>query len=207
MEGMQTREELRSSLLEYEEQLRTVRALLADDPENAEYAELQTTLEEMTAMTRDLLEDDEEDGGRGGNAGAAPAAPAAAPGSAALGAADGPGPSGAGAGPARDAPRPVRVSRDDWKVGDVCEARYSGDGQWYRATVVGLIHDPVAGPVSGGAAGYEVNFSDYGNREDVGAEDIRDPVIVKVRPRGRDVVVDVRTPRHTGDRRDAPSVR
>ena len=189
---MQTREELQASLLEYQEQLQTVITLLADDPENEEYKELRATLEEMTEMTKDLLRDEDTgDAGRndgaekrgtddGTGAGTVPSMSAGR--NAAARDIYGTGTSTLGeGGREEEAPRPVRVSRNDWNVGDVCEARFSGDGLWYKAVVLGVIHDPMVGhPGTSGAVGYEVKFSDYGNREDVSAEDVRDPVIVKV---------------------------
>ncbi|CAN0907391.1 Survival of motor neuron-related-splicing factor 30 [Linum grandiflorum] len=48
-------EELTSNLSTYREQLDTVRQLLADEPENSEYADMEKELHEVIALTEELL--------------------------------------------------------------------------------------------------------------------------------------------------------
>lgn len=66
-------------------------------------------------------------------------------------------------------------------AGATCLARFSVDGQWYRAKVE---HADVSDPV---APSYWVRFLDYGNREKVGGAEIRsiDAALSAVPPQAR----------------------
>ena len=60
-----------------------------------------------------------------------------------------------------------------WKKGDACEARYFDDGHWYRATIVKVIRDKSGKPIPSGQPAYRVHFTDYGNKEEVTADEVR----------------------------------
>ena len=51
----QSAEEMAASLAEYKEQLAQVEALLAADPANAEFLDVKASLEEVIALTEDLV--------------------------------------------------------------------------------------------------------------------------------------------------------
>jgi hypothetical protein len=58
-------------------------------------------------------------------------------------------------------PKSITATRQSWKVGDFCVARWSEDGVWYNAEILDL-----------SMTGYLVRFSDYGNEVTVKEEDV-----------------------------------
>ena len=163
---------------DYEAQLASVRELLEAEPENEEYVELEKTLKEVVDMTADLLRDaaqaeEEEEREKMTttpeemrlDAASAPSPAVVATTTAAVG--------------VESVPAPLRVTGRgaSWQPGEMCEAKYSGDGRWYKARIV-----DVRGTANGSdGCTYVVHFSDYGNSEEVRSDCVRDPVIVKVR--------------------------
>ena len=111
----QSLDELVANLATYKEQLNDVDELLKSDPTNAEFLEVKSSLEEVIALTEDLVK---EAGGCDGDEADASAAAAAA------------------------APPPPPAADDDAAtvfaslVGTKCRARF--DGVWYDAVVDGV---------------------------------------------------------------------
>ena len=109
----QSLDELVANLATYKEQLNDVDELLTSDPTNAEFLEVKSSLEEVIALTEDLVK---EAGGGDGDEAAA----------------------GAGAAP----PPPPPAADDDAAavfaslVGTKCRAKF--DGVWYDAVVDGV---------------------------------------------------------------------
>ncbi|KAF6257849.1 hypothetical protein COO60DRAFT_1701647 [Scenedesmus sp. NREL 46B-D3] len=177
-------EELQQNLHDYREQQQQVETLLLSDPGNEELREMYDSLSEVIQLTEDLLRD----------AGAPEAAPAPAPAPAAAGpaaAAAAAAPSSSLeqqqqqiATPAElniaamlpasvaDQIRRAQVKQAllgqgnaAWAVGAACVALYSGDGQYYPATVKGVTD----------AGNFVVLFEGYGNEEELPITNVRPP--------------------------------
>ena len=56
----------------------------------------------------------------------------------------------------------VRAS-PEWVVGDICEARWSEDGIWYKAEIIAISD----------SNRFRVRFTDYGNEDEVGGDAVR----------------------------------
>ena len=108
--------ELAASLQEYQEQLGQVQELLAVEPHNSEYLDLQQSLLEVIGLTSDLLRS---------------SAPASGITSDLL-RSGGPSASGFSSGPSL--PTTGNLLKTKWSPGEPCQAMFS-DGQWYPATV------------------------------------------------------------------------
>lgn len=176
-------EELQANLRDYEEQLEQVGQLLLDDPENKEYKGIYESLAEVIALTKELIADAQA------VEPAQPVAPAAAPQQqqqqqAPLVGAAVPPPLGAAA--ITQAPEvrlpsvlPPQVAQQikdaqqraalagqapaAWAIGALCQAVYSGDGQWY---------DGVVEAVSA-SGNFVVAFEGYDTREEVERQSVR----------------------------------
>ncbi|CAI0378532.1 unnamed protein product [Linum tenue] len=108
-------EELASNLSTYREQLDSVRQLLADDPDNAEYADMEKELGEVIALTEELLETAKQSEVVGSDIGA-----------------------GSSVSPTFGQSKELADSSDQigkFPVGSRVQAVWSEDGEWYDATV------------------------------------------------------------------------
>ena len=136
--------ELRESLRGYEAQLEEAKLLLNTEPENQEYVQLEKALREVVEMTQDILKDaeqaeeeEEEEEETRGHASVDDAATAVHPSTST--AADMP------------IPLPFAGRGSYWQPGEVCEAKYSGDGRWYKAKIV-HVRTTGGGVAAGGVA-------------------------------------------------------
>lgn len=149
---MQSIDELRSNLATYEAQKAQVEELLAQDSDNAEFQELNTSLAEVVDLTRDLLQEALQ-----GSTALSDLPPSLPPG----------GEGGIQYGQPRAAPIVVETSAPAvssflppqvaqqiraaqqkaalqgdapaaWGIGARCQAVWSGDGEWYNATITGV---------------------------------------------------------------------
>lgn len=105
--------DLASSLSTYKEQLQQVRQLLADDPGNAEYVDMEKELAEVIALTEELLATAKQNEISGSDIGTSVSAAAA------------------------QSKEMVKTSdyEDKFPVGTKVQAVWSEDGEWYDATV------------------------------------------------------------------------
>ena len=139
----QSLDELVANLATYKEQLNDVDELLTSDPTNAEFLEVKSSLEEVIALTEDLVK--EAGGGDGDEADEADASAAAAP-----------------------PPPPPPAADDDAAavfaslVGTKCRAKF--DGVWYDAVVDGV--NETNGRI-------KVTFTQYGTVAELDADDIK----------------------------------
>ena len=62
----------------------------------------------------------------------------------------------------RPRPRPM-LSQKSWKIGDICEARYTEDGLWYIARIDDVSND----------GQFLVNYIEYGNSEILRSDSLR----------------------------------
>ncbi|WIA16543.1 hypothetical protein OEZ85_013217 [Tetradesmus obliquus] len=189
-------EELQQNLHDYREQQQQVETLLLSDPGNEELREMYDSLSEVIQLTVDLLKDAGASEAAAAAAAAVPAAAglaaAAAAGAAApaLAAAAAAGPSSleqqqqivtpaelniAAMLPASVADQIRRAQVKQallgqgnaaWAVGAACLALYSGDGQYYPATVKAVTD----------AGNFVVLFEGYGNEEELPAASVRPPL-------------------------------
>ncbi|KAI3977270.1 hypothetical protein MKX01_009239 [Papaver californicum] len=142
-------DELGSNLSTYKEQLQQVRALLVDDPGNSEYADMEKELQEVIALTEELLataKQSEFTGlDSGANAGASPSLPHSE-----------------GTSDYTQASNHLSDSFQKFSVGTKVQAVWSEDGEWYDATVEALTPN-----------GYYVHFEGWGNREEVDPDNVK----------------------------------
>uniref|UniRef100_A0A7N0RFS3 Tudor domain-containing protein n=1 Tax=Kalanchoe fedtschenkoi TaxID=63787 RepID=A0A7N0RFS3_KALFE len=142
-------EELVSNLSTYKEQLQQVRTLLADDPGNSEYADMEKELSEVIALTEELLVSarQNETSGQDGSIGVNP---------------------GFSLHPSfgNSQEEMVGAFTSDYvpkfAVGTKVQAVWSDDGEWYNATVEALTPN-----------GYYVYYDEWGNREEVDPDNVR----------------------------------
>nr|KJB66539.1 hypothetical protein B456_010G142900 [Gossypium raimondii] len=106
-------DDLASSLSTYKEQLQQVRQLLADDPGNAEYVDMEKELAEVIALTEELLATAKQNEISGSDIGTSVSAAAA------------------------QSKEMVKTSdyEDKFPVGTKVQAVWSEDGEWYDATI------------------------------------------------------------------------
>lgn len=126
-------EELKANLVNYREQLLHVEGLLAAEPGNAEFEEVQRGLLEVIELTEDLLSSDQRDNTNHGLHSGADAHE------------DG-----------------FEDYSDQFAVGTKVQAVWSGDGEWYNATVEALT-----------PLGYQVLYEGWGNTEEVDFDNVR----------------------------------
>ncbi|KAB2077927.1 hypothetical protein E1A91_A06G126800v1 [Gossypium mustelinum] len=105
--------DLASSLSTYKEQLQQVRQLLADDPGNAEYVDMEKELAEVIALTEELLATAKQNEISGSDIGTSVSAAAAQ---------------------SKEMVKPSDY-KDKFPVGTKVQAVWSEDGEWYDATV------------------------------------------------------------------------
>ncbi len=127
--------ELREKLGEYRQQLKEVEGLLEVEQGNEEYLQIKSDLVDVIALTTDLLKLKEAEDASSKPSHALPFVPP-----------------------------PVNSSHPNFfAVVTVCEAKFSEDGVWYKATINSILE--------GGK--YHVTYVDYGNEEVVSIADIR----------------------------------
>ncbi|KAJ0960808.1 hypothetical protein J5N97_001309 [Dioscorea zingiberensis] len=138
-------DELASNLSTYKDQLREVRKLLADDPRNSEYADMEKELKEVISLTEELL--------------------ATAKQSEIAGLVD---QLDADVSPSegqfdKTSPSTMEPGQHDrFSVGTKVQAVWSEDGEWYDATIEALTPN-----------GYYVHYDEWGNKEEVDPGNIR----------------------------------
>ncbi|KAK4769479.1 hypothetical protein SAY86_027629 [Trapa natans] len=144
-----TIDDLASNLSTYKDQLRQVRQLLVDDPENAEYADMQKELEEVIALTEELLLTARQ------NEVSAQDTHANATESLSLSYTKG---------RANDKVQLEGFPGLDEKlpIGSKVQAVYSEDGEWYEATIEAYTPN-----------GYYVSYDGWGNKEEVDPDNVR----------------------------------
>lgn len=140
-------EELSSNLSTYKDQLRQVRQLLVDDPGNSEYADMQKELEEVIALTEELLataRQNEISGSDIGRSAGESLSFSEAKGS------------------SEKKMQPVSDYHQLLPIGSKVQAVYSDDGEWYDATIEAHT-----------ANGYYVCYDGWGNKEEVDPDNVR----------------------------------
>ncbi|KAK4762098.1 hypothetical protein SAY87_029982 [Trapa incisa] len=144
-----TIDDLASNLSTYKDQLRQVRQLLVDDPENAEYADMQKELEEVIALTEELLLTARQ------NEVSAQDTHTNATESLSLSYTKG---------HANDKVQLEGFPGLDEKlpIGSKVQAVYSEDGEWYEATIEAYTPN-----------GYYVSYDGWGNKEEVDPDNVR----------------------------------
>ncbi|XP_021720185.1 survival of motor neuron-related-splicing factor 30-like [Chenopodium quinoa] len=142
-------EELTSNISTYKEQLQQVKLLLEDDPGNSEYKDMEKELEEVIALTEELLETTKQ------NEIFVSAISTNASTSDTL----------------RESNRISQYEMDSinmldredrFPVGTKIQAVWSEDGEWYNATVEACTLN-----------GYFVRFDEWGNKEEVDPANVR----------------------------------
>lgn len=69
----------------------------------------------------------------------------------------------------------LNESSNGWKVGDKCEAKWSEDETWYKATILQIVRVDERETVT-------VKFDEYGNRDTIPIADVRAPQNLPERP-------------------------
>ncbi|THU63811.1 hypothetical protein C4D60_Mb01t19780 [Musa balbisiana] len=136
-------EDLASNVSTYKDQLREVRKLLADDPGNSEYADMEKELEEVIALTEELL---------------VTAKPADAN---QLDTDASPQDQFGGASQSKVASY-EHSQPYGFSAGTKVQAVWSEDGEWYDATIEAITPN-----------GYYVCYDDWGNKEEVDPANVR----------------------------------
>ncbi|KAF8016111.1 hypothetical protein BT93_H1597 [Corymbia citriodora subsp. variegata] len=140
-------EELSSNLSTYKDQLRQVRQLLVDDPGNSEYADMQKELEEVIALTEELLttaRQNEISGSDIGRSASESLSFSQAKGS------------------SENKMQPVSDHHELLPIGSKVQAVWSEDGEWYDGTIEAHT-----------ANGYYVCYDSWGNKEEVDPDNVR----------------------------------
>ncbi|KAH7624548.1 hypothetical protein Ndes2526B_g00748 [Nannochloris sp. 'desiccata'] len=158
--------ELRTNLQEYEDQMKQVEALLLDQPENEEYQSIYGGLVQVVNLTKELLAETEQQDHDAATASASAAAPTVAAAAAAE-----PQPSSSTLPPT--VAHQIKLAQQRaalaghgsaaWAIGAEVQAKYSGDGLWYDASVTGVNEE----------GNFIVTFTAYGIQEVVLRHDIR----------------------------------
>lgn len=139
--------ELSSNLSTYKDQLRQVRQLLVDDPGNSEYADMQKELEEVIALTEELLttaRQNEISGSEIGRSASESLSFSLAKGSSEM------------------KMQPVSDHHELLSIGSKVQAVWSEDGEWYDATIEAHTLN-----------GYYVCYDGWGNKEEVDPDNVR----------------------------------
>ncbi|XP_043720002.1 survival of motor neuron-related-splicing factor 30-like isoform X1 [Telopea speciosissima] len=142
--------ELASNLSTYKEQLQQVRKLLADDPGNSEYADMEKELQEVIALTEELFATANQNDISGSEIGSDDTNVPPH------------GQQSAGTSGYDMASNNISEPFDKLPVGTKVQAVWSEDGEWYDATIEA--HSP---------NGYYVSYDEWGNREEVDPGNIR----------------------------------
>jgi survival-of-motor-neuron-related-splicing factor 30 len=139
--------ELASNLSTYKQQLQQVRKLLDDDPRNSEYADMEKELAEVIALTEELLETAKENEKSGFDVGGSPDVSPSLP----------------HLGDASNDDTEYYDHSDKLPIGTKVQAVWSDDGEWYNATIEA--HTP---------NGYFVSYDEWGNKEEVDPDNVRE---------------------------------
>lgn len=154
--SLQDIEELKANLSTYKEQLQQVKELLVLDPNNGEYQEMEKSLTEVLELTYDLLNEAQqakED---------ATALEQEQEQIAATSTQRPPFHLSSTHTPLQGESFTQNVA-DRLRVGTKVQAMWSGDGQWYKATVEAVT-----------PGGYFVVYDEWGNKEEVNASNVRE---------------------------------
>ncbi|CAD5166212.1 unnamed protein product [Musa acuminata subsp. malaccensis] len=136
-------EELASTLSTYKDQLREVSKLLTDDPGNSEYADMEKELEEVIALTEELLATAKPTDVGQLHTDASP--------------------QGQFGGPSQSkVVNPSAIPYEQFSVGTKVQAVWSEDGEWYDATIEAITPN-----------GYYVYYDGWGNKEEVDHANVR----------------------------------
>ncbi|KAK9287365.1 hypothetical protein L1049_015782 [Liquidambar formosana] len=140
-------EELASNLSTYQDQLQQVRKLLVDDPGNSEYADMEKELEEVIALTEELLATAKQSEISGLDIGAN-ASPSLH--------------QSIGTSQHKMESKSPSDHSDKFPVGTKVQAVWSEDGEWYDAIIEELTPN-----------GYFVSYEGWGNKEEVDPDNVR----------------------------------
>ncbi|KAK9928836.1 hypothetical protein M0R45_025956 [Rubus argutus] len=141
-----TIEELASNLSTYKEQLHQIKDLLADEPGNSEYADMERELNEVIAMTEELLATAKHNQNFGSDIGTSGSASPSFPQSQKN----------------ENDTGSISDYHDKFPPGTKVQAVWSEDGEWYDATIDSLTPN-----------GYYVMYDGWGNKEEVDPDNVR----------------------------------
>ncbi|XP_057860988.2 uncharacterized protein LOC131069527 [Cryptomeria japonica] len=142
-------EELNLNVNTYKEQLQQVRELLAADPVNSEYTEMEKELRELIALTEELLataKQSQTAGGESNNATSISTSEQHYQNRMVTN---------------QDSDSPIETG-DTFPVGAKVQAVWSADGEWYDSTVESIT-----------SIGYFVIYDEWGNKEEVDFANVR----------------------------------
>ncbi|XP_009341382.2 survival of motor neuron-related-splicing factor 30 isoform X1 [Pyrus x bretschneideri] len=139
-------QELTSSLSTYKDQLHQVKELLADDPANSEYADMARELNEVIALTEELLATAKQNQNSGLGFGTSDSASPSLPQTQRN----------------ENDSGNISIYHDKFPVGTKVQAVWSEDGEWYDATIESLTPN-----------GYFVTYESWGNKEEVDPDNVR----------------------------------
>ncbi|GAB2231309.1 hypothetical protein Droror1_Dr00010314 [Drosera rotundifolia] len=142
-------EELTSNLSTYKQHLQQVKLLLADDPGNLEYLDTSKELEEVIALTEEVLATAKQKGNFASSIGTSANSSHMLP-------------DASGASRHRVDQTNLSGHHEIFDVGTKVQAVYSEDGEWYNATIVDTTLN-----------GYYVLYDGWGNKEEVDPANIR----------------------------------
>ncbi|KAM1014761.1 hypothetical protein ACFX2I_044591 [Malus domestica] len=139
-------QELASNLSTYKDQLHQVKELLADDPANSEYVDMERELNEVIALTEELLATAKQNQNSGLDFGTSDSTSPSLPQT------------------QRNENDSGNISdyHDKFSVGTKVQAVWSEDGEWYDATIESLTPN-----------GYFVTYDSWGNKEEVDPDNVR----------------------------------
>ncbi|XP_042493401.1 survival of motor neuron-related-splicing factor 30 [Macadamia integrifolia] len=143
-------DELASNLSTYKEQLQQVRKLLADEPGNSEYADMEKELQEVIALTEELFSTAKQNEISGSEVGSDDANVLSH------------GQQYVGTSGYDMASNNILEPFEKLPVGSKVQAVWSEDGEWYDATIDA--HTP---------NGYCVSYDEWGNKEEVDPGNVR----------------------------------
>ncbi|PRQ19660.1 putative chromatin remodeling & transcriptional activation CHROMO-DOMAIN family [Rosa chinensis] len=141
-----TIEELASNLSTYKEQLQQVKEVLAHDPGNSEYADVERELHEVIAMTEELLATAKQNQNFGLEIGTRGSASPSFPQSQ----------------KSENDAGSISDYHNNFAPGTKVQAVWSEDGEWYEATIDSLTPN-----------GYYVTYDGWGNKEEVDPANVR----------------------------------
>ncbi|KAK4757490.1 hypothetical protein SAY87_018791 [Trapa incisa] len=142
-------DDLASSLSTYKDQLQQVRQLLVDDPENAEYADMQKELEEVITLTEELLATARQNEFSAQDIRANVTDPPSLS-------------QTKGRGNNKMLQEGFPGLDEKLPIGSKIQAVYSEDGEWYEATIEAYTPN-----------GYYVSYDGWGNKEEVDPDNVR----------------------------------
>lgn len=139
-------EELTSNISTYKEQLQQIKMLLAEDPGNSEYKDMERELEEVIALTEELLatakQNEDATSGMGTSASVSNTLQ--------------------NSNATSHYEMDLLDQEEKFPVGTKVQAVWSDDGEWYDATIEAYTPN-----------GYMVSFDEWGNKEEVDPANVR----------------------------------